>query len=347
MTRLVYLLQSIDTTQTIDVDVVSAQSAENPVYYVQYAHARIHSLGRHGRGPRRGAGTAGWVGSVGARARARAGCAEGAGVAARHRGGCDVRSPGPAPSDDVGPRAGGRPSTGSGTTAPILRDDVGEDVRQARLWLVEATRVGLAVALGILGCVGPGEAVARWPDRRTSSASEAVAAAPPPAARQPRACHRVGSVSGDATCSSWPTTHGTPLFVYDEEHLRSRCREAVAAFGAGRGLCRQGVPVRGHGSPRALRGDGPRRGHRRRAARSAGCGRARGPPRAARQQQVDGRAARGRREAGVGRIVVDSFDELDRLDALHAETGARPKVLLRFTPGVEAHTHAYLVTGGR
>src|SRR5437899_6607892 len=26
---------------------------------------------------------------------------------------------------------------------------------------------------------------------------------------------------------------GTPLFVYDEEHLRARCREAVAAFGDG------------------------------------------------------------------------------------------------------------------
>ena len=43
--------------------------------------------------------------------------------------------------------------------------------------------------------------------------------------------------------------------------------------------------------------------------------------------------------------MVDSLDELDRLDALHAETGARPRVLLRFTPGVEAHTHTYLVTG--
>ncbi|HEX7166964.1 MAG TPA: diaminopimelate decarboxylase, partial [Acidimicrobiales bacterium] len=27
--------------------------------------------------------------------------------------------------------------------------------------------------------------------------------------------------------------HGTPLFVYDEEHLRARCREAVAAWGDG------------------------------------------------------------------------------------------------------------------
>src|ERR1044072_4702070 len=27
--------------------------------------------------------------------------------------------------------------------------------------------------------------------------------------------------------------HGTPLFVYDEEHLRRRCRDAVAAWGDG------------------------------------------------------------------------------------------------------------------
>ncbi|HEY5875799.1 MAG TPA: diaminopimelate decarboxylase, partial [Ilumatobacteraceae bacterium] len=30
--------------------------------------------------------------------------------------------------------------------------------------------------------------------------------------------------------------HGTPLFVYDEQHLRNRCREAVAAFGADRAV---------------------------------------------------------------------------------------------------------------
>mgnify|MGYP007047098160 FL=1 len=27
--------------------------------------------------------------------------------------------------------------------------------------------------------------------------------------------------------------HGTPLFVYDEHHLRARCREAREAFGEG------------------------------------------------------------------------------------------------------------------
>ena len=49
--------------------------------------------------------------------------------------------------------------------------------------------------------------------------------------------------------------------------------------------------------------------------------------------------------AGVGLIVVDSFDELDRLDALHAEGLPVPDVQLRVTPGVEAHTHEFTRTG--
>ncbi|HEU5306367.1 MAG TPA: arginine--tRNA ligase, partial [Acidimicrobiia bacterium] len=44
--RLTFLLQGVDTTQTFDLDVVTAQSMENPVYYVQYAHARIASIER-------------------------------------------------------------------------------------------------------------------------------------------------------------------------------------------------------------------------------------------------------------------------------------------------------------
>lgn len=47
----------------------------------------------------------------------------------------------------------------------------------------------------------------------------------------------------------------------------------------------------------------------------------------------------------VGRIVVDSVDEL-RLLARLAEGGGRiPDILLRITPGVDAHTHAHLSTG--
>lgn len=48
--------------------------------------------------------------------------------------------------------------------------------------------------------------------------------------------------------------------------------------------------------------------------------------------------------AGVGRIVIDSDQEIDRLVALAAELGVRPKVLIRVTVGVEAHTHEFIAT---
>ncbi|MFP5347421.1 MAG: diaminopimelate decarboxylase, partial [Actinomycetes bacterium] len=49
-------------------------------------------------------------------------------------------------------------------------------------------------------------------------------------------------------------------------------------------------------------------------------------------------------EAGIGRIVVDSLDEIDRLADAAAARGARAPVLLRVTVGVEAHTHSYIAT---
>jgi diaminopimelate decarboxylase len=48
--------------------------------------------------------------------------------------------------------------------------------------------------------------------------------------------------------------------------------------------------------------------------------------------------------AGVGRIVVDSFDEITRLTALAKEKSLRPHVLVRTTVGVEAHTHEFIAT---
>ncbi len=50
-------------------------------------------------------------------------------------------------------------------------------------------------------------------------------------------------------------------------------------------------------------------------------------------------------EAGVGRIVVDSLDELERLAAVARDAGVRQAVYVRVTPGVEAHTHEYISTG--
>ena len=50
----------------------------------------------------------------------------------------------------------------------------------------------------------------------------------------------------------------------------------------------------------------------------------------------------------MGRIVVDSFDEIDRLARLAGRRGPggpAPSVLVRVTPGIEAHTHEYVMTG--
>ena len=49
-------------------------------------------------------------------------------------------------------------------------------------------------------------------------------------------------------------------------------------------------------------------------------------------------------DAGVGRIVVDSFDEIDRLTAIARDRGTRPHTLVRVTVGVEAHTHEFIAT---
>jgi diaminopimelate decarboxylase len=49
--------------------------------------------------------------------------------------------------------------------------------------------------------------------------------------------------------------------------------------------------------------------------------------------------------ARVGRIVADSMEELERLDAAAGALGLRARVMLRVTPGVEAHTHEYIQTG--
>jgi len=140
--------------------------------------------------------------------------------------------------------------------------------------------------------------------------------------------------------------YGTPLFVYDEAHIRSRCREAVAAFGDGvayatkaflckamarlayeEGLCLDvstagelevalaaGVPA----SRLVLHGNNKSESELFRAI-----------------------------DAGVGRIVIDSFDEIALVGRITDDRppAMRPSVLVRVTPGVEAHTHEFVRTG--
>jgi diaminopimelate decarboxylase len=138
--------------------------------------------------------------------------------------------------------------------------------------------------------------------------------------------------------------YGTPLFVYDEDHLRARCREAVRVFGDGVAYATKAflctamarlVHEEGMGLDVATGGELF-------VALHAGVPPAKLVLHGNNKSMAELRTAV---EVGVGRIVVDSFDELDRLDRLHAETGRAPTVLLRLTPGIKAETHDYVATG--
>ena len=48
---------------------------------------------------------------------------------------------------------------------------------------------------------------------------------------------------------------------------------------------------------------------------------------------------------GIGRVVVDSFHELDLLNRVAAEAGKVQDILVRVSPGIDPHTHAYTTTG--
>jgi diaminopimelate decarboxylase len=138
--------------------------------------------------------------------------------------------------------------------------------------------------------------------------------------------------------------HGTPLFVLDTEDLRQRARTYATAFtggdvyyagkaflcttvarllaeeGLGIDVCTSGelaVALRAGVDPQrlALHGNNKSVAELRLAV-----------------------------ESGVGRIVLDSHTEIDRLAQLAAEAGVRQRVLIRVTVGVEAHTHAFIAT---
>ncbi|MEI7547815.1 MAG: diaminopimelate decarboxylase, partial [Actinomycetota bacterium] len=138
---------------------------------------------------------------------------------------------------------------------------------------------------------------------------------------------------------------GTPVFVYDEAHLRARCREAVTAFGPGRAVYATKAFLCGAMARLAFE-EGMlldvASGGELFVALHAGV------PAGALTVHGNNKSLAELRMAiteGVRHIVVDSFDELDRLDALHAEGLPAPKVIARITPGVHAHTHEFIATG--
>jgi arginyl-tRNA synthetase len=152
-TRLTFLLQSVDTPMTFDLSVVTAQSTDNPVYYVQMAHARIASIGRraaaagierrpielvdlgrcrHEREQELLRALSGFPDAV----------AEATATRAPHKITIWVR--------DFAARF-----HGFYHDCRVLTDDV--ELTQARLWLSEACRITLARALELLGVHAPDE----------------------------------------------------------------------------------------------------------------------------------------------------------------------------------------------
>jgi diaminopimelate decarboxylase len=138
--------------------------------------------------------------------------------------------------------------------------------------------------------------------------------------------------------------HGTPLLVLDEPDLRARCRAFRTAFeGAdvqyaakafltttlARWVADEGLGLdvaTGEELAVALRAGFPPdrvvvHGNNKTTAELAAA--------------VD---------AGVGRFVLDSFEEVERLAVVARDRGARPRVLVRVTVGVEAHTHEFIAT---
>ena len=49
--------------------------------------------------------------------------------------------------------------------------------------------------------------------------------------------------------------------------------------------------------------------------------------------------------SGIGRVVVDSFHELDLLDRIAGDLGKVQDILVRVSPGIDPHTHAHTTTG--
>jgi len=139
--------------------------------------------------------------------------------------------------------------------------------------------------------------------------------------------------------------HGTPIFVVDEEDFRGRCHDYRAAFGQGAAVfyaakafcCRavlRWVAEEGLGVDVCTGGELA-------VALAAGF-----PPERITMHGNNKLVSELEQAicAGVGHIVADSFEEIARLGYLAARHGMRPKVLVRVTTGVEAHTHEFVAT---
>src|SRR5581483_343549 len=142
---------------------------------------------------------------------------------------------------------------------------------------------------------------------------------------------------------------GTPLYVFDEETLRGRCREFQAEFGSryadtlvlyackayiGRGLASI-IAEEGLGADVVTGGElSILAGVRFRAERIYFHGNNKSPE-----------ELREALKYGIHRVVVDNFHELQLLNDQAGEAGRRQAILLRVSPDVDPHTHDKTTTG--
>ena len=139
--------------------------------------------------------------------------------------------------------------------------------------------------------------------------------------------------------------YGTPLFVYDEDHLRARCRAAVNAFGADNVV---------YATKAFICGAMVRLAHEEGLMLDVATGGElhtvlhAGVPASSCVLHGNNKSLDELRmaiAAGIHHIVVDSFDELDRLEHLHSSGLPVVRIQLRITPGVHVNTHEYVSTG--
>jgi diaminopimelate decarboxylase len=152
----------------------------------------------------------------------------------------------------------------------------------------------------------------------------------------------IGGVDVDALAAEY----GTPLYVVDEAELVGRMREYRTAFGDGfdvayasKALCVTGVLQLA--AREGLWVDVASRGELHTAARA-------GFPMQRVVHHGNNKSVQELADAvelGVGRIVVDSLTELERVAAMGRDAGRDVDILVRITPGVDADTHTHIATG--
>ena len=136
---------------------------------------------------------------------------------------------------------------------------------------------------------------------------------------------------------------GTPVYVVDEADLRARARARRCLPGLGCLLRRQVLPLYDGGPVGEREGLGVDvcTGGELAVVQRAGLDLRRVGLHGNNKSVEELRVAL---TIGVGRIIVDSFDEIARLSELAEELQIRPRVMVRATTGVEAHTHEYIAT---